>query len=151
MQRERGLALRDFCDRTKSLAAEWSERFSGDEKTIDVMDAKTGDAARKILSAAKSPKTRLLVRFSDGTVVSEVTAAATLARAIERIGCDVVAALDLSVNRENLVSRQPSPEYATIKVGSHFVRTHSSTAQKRRHLLQISQELGLGLQVETLS
>ncbi len=70
---DHGGTLRHFCDRVDELATEWNNNFAnvgGDEPTEQEQQA-----ARTILSASKSSRTRLLVTFSDGTAIAEKTAA----------------------------------------------------------------------------
>lgn len=146
---EKGKALKEFCDRVTVLSKEWSERFATPPEGSD--DADDDDAtARTILSASKSPKTGLLVRFPDGTIVAEPKAATTLVKAIKKIGFERVAALEVLVNKENIVSLQPSRRYHDTYVAPYYVKTHSSTEQKKKTLERISDELGLGLLVSIL-
>lgn len=143
---ERGLALNDFCGRVECLAAEWVKTYAGQpDASSDAAEAT--ETARKILSASKAPKSGLLVRFHDGTVICEPKAADTLVKVIEKIGFDRVEALGLVVNHENIVSRQKSPKYQDTYVPPFYVKTHSSTDQKKKNLERISEQLGLGLQV----
>ena len=107
---DKGAALRDFCARVMALSKEWSERYAEQSDSPEsVVDEE--ETVRRILSASKGSKTGLLVRFPDGTVVCEQKAADTLALAIKKIGLEKVAALNVLVNGENIVSRQKSPKY----------------------------------------
>ncbi|GGB01725.1 hypothetical protein [Allosediminivita pacifica] len=85
----RGKELRAFCDRVEALANEWMATFSEDDHEED--SEQEVQAARTILSSSKGSRTRLLVTFSDGTILAEKTAAQTLAKAIQHIGCERVA------------------------------------------------------------
>lgn len=145
---ERGTSLRDFCERIEELASEWQLNFAGaieDEPSEEIQQA-----ARTILSASKASSTRLLVVFNDNTAVAEKTAAQTLAKVIERIGFERVAALKIHVNKENIVSKAKSTKYQDFEIHPYFIKTHSNTFQKKRQLEQISNELGLGLEITVI-
>jgi hypothetical protein len=143
-----GRALRDFCEKVDILANEWRERFA--EQTDEEPTEQEQQAARTILSASKGSRTRLLVKFRDGSAIAEKTAALTLVKVIERVGFEKVAALGISVNRENLVSMDRSKKYQDTEVEQYFIKTHSSTDQKKRTLEQISAALNLGLEVTVI-
>jgi negative regulator of replication initiation len=132
----------------EALANEWTATFSESYNEQDTEQEL--QAARTILSATKSSRTRLLVRFSDGTTLAEEIAAQTLAKAIERIGCERVASVGVLVNGENIASREKSKKYNDVEVPPYFIKTHSSTDQKRRNLEQISKALGLNLEISIL-
>tara|TARA_R110002051_G_C8615685_1_gene482528 strand:- start:38 stop:520 length:483 start_codon:yes stop_codon:yes gene_type:complete len=118
---DHGGTLRHFCDRVDELATEWNNNFAnvgGDEPTEQEQQA-----ARTILSASKSSRTRLLVTFSDGTAIAEKTAAQTLVRVLERVGFERVAALGIYVNNENIVSETRSKKYGETEVAKYFIKT----------------------------
>lgn len=146
---EKGAALQDFCARVAALSKEWNERYAEQpDSRLSVVDEE--ETARRILSASKSAKTGLLVRFPDGTVICEPKAAETLALAIKKIGFEEVEALNVRVNRENIVSRQKSRKYNDTFLAPFYIKTHSSTDQKK-NLERISEKLGLRLVVSILS
>lgn len=142
---DRGRQLQAFCDRVETLANEWLETFSEDETEEDA--EQEFQTARTILSASKASRTRLLVTFNDGSTLAEKTAAQTLAKVIERIGCERVASVGVLVNGENIAAKEKSKKYNDIEVPPYFIKTHSSTDQKKRNLEQISKSLGLGLEI----
>jgi len=146
----KGKAMGEFRRKVASLANEWVEQFAETSHEAGV-STEGNETARKILKHTKSAKTGLRVRFVDGVVISERTAAGTLVEALKKIGLERVSGLSLLVNGENLVSDQSSPkDYNEQRVGNFFVKTHSNTAQKKHHLERISEELGLGLEVDIL-
>jgi hypothetical protein len=147
---EKGAALRDFCARVMALSEEWAEKYAEQSDSSESV-VNEEETARRILSASKGSKTGLLVRFPDGTVICEQKAAETLALAIKKIGFERVAALNVQVNGENIVSRQKSPKYYETFLPPFYVKTHSSTDQKKRNLERISEKLGLGLVVSIVS
>lgn len=142
---DRGSQLRAFCDRVETLANEWMETFSEDDTEEDA--EKEFQTARTILSASQAPRTRLLVTFNDGSTLADKTAAQTLAKVIERIGCERVASVGVLVNGENIAAKEKSKKYSDIEVPPYFIKTHSSTDQKKRNLEQISKALGLDLEI----
>lgn len=146
----RGQDLQDFCARVRKLEDEWRSRISADDvpDTSTVRERKPEEMLRTILAHSKNSKTSLLVRFIDGTVVAESSAAYTLSKSIEMIGFDRVESLGIRVNGENIVSRSKSEKYNDVQVGDRYVKTHSNTQQKARNLRRISKELGLDLQVQ---
>lgn len=143
---EQGKALREFCSRVATLSKEWTDNFKEHSSDVTATTSAT-QAARQILSASKSAKTGLMVRFSDGVVICETSASMTLVRAIEKIGFERVSALGIQVNKENIVSRTRSLTYQDVNVPPYYIKTHSSTEQKKKNLERISQELKLGLYV----
>jgi hypothetical protein len=144
---DKGTALQQFRARVEALAHEWQSVFSEHTEEMD-LNTTAEDSARRILSTTKASRTGLFVKFPSGIVFSENTAAETLVKAIEQIGFERVARLNIRVNGENIVSREASTKYNETKVDSFFIKTHSSTSQKQRHLLQISDELSLKLTVK---
>jgi hypothetical protein len=151
-QMERGRNLQDFRERIARLEQEWHSMFSSNEMEDEGTLAKPDSAeqVQTILSHSKSSKTGLLVRFNDGTVIAERTAAVTLARVVHRIGFDRVEKLAILVNGENIVSNKKSRKYNDILIAGRYVKTHSSTMQKVRNLQQISDALMLGLEIQVV-
>ncbi|SIN75644.1 hypothetical protein [Vannielia litorea] len=139
-----GKSLLDFCARVRELSDEWKDKFSASFPE-EVVPNNVVEARKTILGASKSAKTLLTVKFEDGTVVYEPKALETFALAIQKIGFDRVERLGLVVNREPLVSRSPSKRYADFQVGNTFIKTHSSTSQKKRTLEEIAARLGESL------
>lgn len=139
---EKGKRLKTYCDKVRALEIEWQNGLS----KIDYQVRKplpVSEAAKKIISASKSSKTGLLVRFPDGTVIAEKNAADTLAKAIQKFGFERVGALGVMVNGENIVSKNPSPKYNETPIPPFYVKIHSSTQQKKRNIEQIASELNI--------
>lgn len=142
--------LKAFRDRLQTLAEEWQEDFSQEFPEEVVPDA-VEEARRTIMFAQKSAKTTLLVRFPEGDVIANPVAAQTFADTIERLGLARVSALGLTRNNENLVSKTPSVKYRDIEINGYFVKTHSSTKDKKRFLDEIAARLGVGLDVKIVT
>ena len=88
------------------------------------------------------------VRFPDGTLISEKKANQTFAKAIEKIGPEVVAPLGISNCGEPLVTRNKDellkyPSSVIPVVGGWFVNTQSSTESKAKTLKAIIKSLKL--------
>ncbi|GAA6163248.1 hypothetical protein NBRC116590_09520 [Pelagimonas sp. KU-00592-HH] len=145
----KGVALKEFCGRLSKMADEWEDGFAQDFPEV-VHPEEVAEAHRTILSSSKSSKTILVVRFPDGTVISEPKAAYTLAKAIEKIGFEEVRALEIFVNKENLVSLSKSPKYQDHNLAGYYIKTHSSTSQKKKNLEDIAKALKLDLSVQVV-
>lgn len=145
----KGKALQAFLDKVRALEMEWTSSFAA---TVDAepADPVIEETARKILSGSKASKTALLVRFPNGDVLAKEKAADTLVEVIQHAGMEQVEAIGIMVNGENIVSRTPSKKYYEARVPPYFIKTHSSTAQKKRNIEQISEALNLGLNVEII-
>jgi hypothetical protein len=128
-QIQKGRALTRFVERVRVLQEEWSRDFA-DDFPEEVVQKTVLNASRKIMSNSKSSKTTLLVRFPDGTVISEKNAADTFALVLKRIGFERVRSLGRVVNGEPLVSNDPSKKYNDKEIDGLYVKTHSSTSSK---------------------
>ncbi|MCO5792213.1 MAG: hypothetical protein HEQ21_05290 [Blastomonas sp.] len=145
----RGRELKAFLAKVAALEEEWRASFSGMVESVqdeEVIEA----TARRINAGSRSSKTALLVRFPDGKVIAEEKAAGTLVAVLRHVGLSRVSELGVKVNGENLVSRSPSKRYQETPISPYFVKTHSSTAQKKRNIEEVSDALGLGLRVEII-
>ena len=99
-----------------------------------------------------SPKTNFTVRFPDGKVISDTKALWVMARAIETIGADRVAALGILCGGEPLVTKDKSqlkkhPSAIAEITGGWFVKTHSGTAAKIGYVKRIAKALKIKLVV----
>lgn len=145
----RGSELKAFLAKVAALEDEWSATFSGTVESVqdeEIIEA----TARKINAGSRSSKTALLVRFPDGKVIAEEKAADTLVAVLRHAGLSRVSELGVTVNGENIVSRSPSKKYYETHIAPYYIKTHSSTAQKKRHIEEVSDALGLGLRVEII-
>lgn len=151
-QIQRGRNLQEFRERIAKLEEEWHRRFSPNETTevVTLSEPDSSEQVRSILSHSKSSKSGLLVRFTDGAVIAERTAAETLAKAVQMIGFDRVEQLGILVNGENIVSNKKSQKYNDFHLAGRYIKTHSSTMQKVRNLQQISEALMLGLEIQVV-
>ncbi|MEO9061190.1 MAG: hypothetical protein ABI270_04005 [Nitrosospira sp.] len=144
-----GEKLAAFRVKLESLKDEW---FSGfDEHTQRQVKVESSVIAKTIASAPKSQRTVLVVKFADGTVVYESTAAETYAKSIKKFGIQRVIELDLKVNGFSLISKQRSDSYTQTPLDSYLVMTHSSTQTKRDQLLKIASALKEKISVDIVS
>lgn len=146
---KKGRKLLIFRNEIDDLKTEW-ERDFGQSFPDEVIPDNIAEAQRSILSATKSSKSSLLVRFPDGSTLSYEKASETFAETLKRIGFASVIALDMKVNKEDLVSKTASKKYNDTKIDHFFVKTHSSTSAKKRQLDEISKRLNYGLRVTIL-
>lgn len=121
------------------------------EVIVAESDEDGSNGKRKISSAAKAPRTGLYIEFSDGTLIAENTAADTFAKALEKIGLDLVGKLGINVNNFPLVSKQREPKYQQTPIGEYYIMTHSNTMSKKHQLERIASELNVGLTVKVSS
>jgi hypothetical protein len=143
---KKGKSLQAFCEKVVALEEEWEAAFAAEIDEPE--EASVALAARTILAGAKASKTGLVVRFLDGEVISEKTAAATLVKFVQKAGMENVAGLGIQVNKENIVSRTESKRgYNETHIFPFYVKTHSSTSQKKKHIDDISDALSLGCEV----
>lgn len=97
------------------------------------------------------PKSYGLCVTIEGQPIPGGTDASTFAYAIQRIGCERVASLDLTLNHLPLVAREfrrlPHQRYLmqVEKRDGWYIITHCSTAKKRSFLYTIRSRLGVDL------
>lgn len=97
----------------------------------------------------KGRRTALKVHFPDGTVIREYYAARTLVEVIRKVGPERIQPLGLAANGVPLVSRERDEFYKQHDLGDGtLVMTHTSTRVKKDLLDEVSNALGLGLEVE---
>jgi len=99
----------------------------------------------------KSKKTNLEVTFPDGTKLKNRFAYQTFCKVIEKIGPEKVRELGVKQSGIELISKKEDEFYNQHKIkGGLWIVTHSSTAQKKAHLEEISKNLGLKLKVKII-
>lgn len=99
-----------------------------------------------------SPKTNFIVKLPDGKVIADSKAFWVMAKAIEAMGADKVAALGVLCGGEPLVTKDKSllkkhPSAIAEIAGGWFVKTHSGTAAMIRYVKQIAKALKVKLVV----
>ena len=144
-----GRKLAAFRNKLDALKQEWIVGLADPIRAkVQVASAKVTHA---IESAPKSPKTVLVVRFADGTTMSEAVAADTFAKTIRKLGLQLVGRLGMKVNNYPLVSKQRSTAtYSQTEIDGYWVMTHSSTEDKRKKLMEIASALNIQLYVDII-
>ncbi len=99
-----------------------------------------------------SPKTNFMVKMPDGKIVSNSRAFWVMAKTIEVIGADKVAALGIMCGGEPLVTKDKSllkkhPSAIAEIAGGWFIKTHSGTAAKIGYVKRIAKALKVKLVV----
>ena len=100
-----------------------------------------------------APKTNFTVKFPDGKVIADKKALLVMAKSIERIGAEKVAALGVMCGGEPLVTKDKSlykkqPSAVASISGGWFVKTHSGTAAKIGYLKRVAKALKLNLRID---
>jgi len=99
----------------------------------------------------RAPRTRLMVKFQDGSVICDPKAANTFALALNKLGLDRVRQLGKRVSGIPLISTQKHDSYTQYQFGNDYVATHSSTKFKKEMLEIVAKELGVQVSVEIVS
>ena len=99
-----------------------------------------------------SPKTNFTVKLPDGKVIADSKAFWVMAKAIEAMGADKVAALGVLCGGEPLVTKdkyllKKHPSAIAEIAGGWFVKTHSGTAAKISYIKRIAKALKVKLVV----
>ena len=96
-------------------------------------------------------KAKIRVTFPDGRIIQEGRVSQTLVDVVKYVGAENVRSLEISINKDNLITNKVAPAYEnSVKpVGNGlFVHTNSNTQTKFAQIQQISDDLNLGLTVE---
>lgn len=113
--------------------------------------AKKKKTERTMKFANKAKKTRLSVKFPDGTTIENSYAYETFIDTILKIGIEKVAELNMKWVGLPLVSKIKDDFYNQHEVeDGWWIVTHSATNQKRLQLEEMSKKLKLGLSVEII-
>ena len=145
--------LADFVKKIQKLGDDWKrleakiDAAAPEVKEIvlptKVRNSKTG-FKRNVTHV--SPKTNFTVRFPDGKVIADKKAFWVLARTIEAMGADKVAALGVLCGGEPLVTKDKTllakhPSAIAAISDGWFVKTHSGTAAKISYVKRIAKAL----------
>ena len=145
---ETGENLMAFKIKVDQLLEEWENGF--DRVTRTRTKIKKIPIEPKRAGHTKSKKTRLRVKFKDGTEVFEHLAADTFVDVLTKIGLTEVESLSISVRGVPLVGDKRSGQYQQRRISGKYIITHSSTGEKADTLKEISKRLGLGLIVNII-
>jgi len=120
-----------------------------EEKIFEKNERTRKQTGYTITPHTKSKKTNLHVIFPDGTAIINHFASDTLLETIDRIGPEKVRKLQLIQGGIDLVAVEEDEFYRQNKTKNGFwLNTHSSTAQKKKQLDEISKRLDLKLKVK---
>lgn len=102
------------------------------------------------LAITRQPNSHMIVKFPDGSIIENELATDTFAQVIGKIGAEKVNELGIFKGGINLVAKQKHPKrYSQHPLEDGWlVCVHSSTADKMRHLQNISKQLGLNLDIQ---
>ena len=149
--------LADFVKKIQRLGDEWKRLEARiDAAAPEVQDIVRPAKARNVKAGFTrkvthvSPKTNFTVRFPDGKVIADAKAFRVLARTIEALGPDRVAALGMMCGGEPLVTKNRAelrkhPTAIAAIAGGWFVKTHSGTAAKMGYVKRIAKALKVKL------
>lgn len=123
------------------------------EVQTEVQPETPTDAPTEAYGYIRSARELLRVTFPDGTVLCDNSTTVTYAQTIEKIGPDAVAALGIEYCKTPLLSKEYSDNknYKTVQRevgGGWLLFTQGSTATKMLLLMNISNQLNLGLKIE---
>lgn len=111
-------------------------------------------SATKRAPHRKRPATNLRVTMSDGTVIEEKTAAATMVQFVKHVGVDRVMTVDLLVDGNAFVSSNPVIKHSHSSwkpLGAYYIGTHTNNIEKQEQILKIAKELGIEVEVEVVA
>ena len=143
-----GKNLAAFRFKLETLNHEWLTGL--DEPTRSQVQVPSAKIATSIESAPKAPKSILVVKLQDGSVIFKNTAAETFAQTLKVLGLEKVIQLGAKVNYHHLVSKQKSDHYPQMEIDGYLIMTHSSTESKREKLLEISKALNIPITVDVV-
>lgn len=129
-----------------------AERKEAQEKIYETNEkAKKRKTERTMKFSNKSKKTRLSVKFPDGTTIENSYAYETFIDVILKIGVEKVSELNMKWVGLPLVSKEKDDFYNQHETeNGWWIVTHSSTNQKRLQLEEMSKKLKLNLDIEII-
>lgn len=120
---------------------------------ISIDDSDQPQAPSKPYPIPVQLKAKIRVTLPDGKTIQEGRVSQTLVNVVEYAGAENVRSLEISINKDNLITNKVAPAYenSVKSVGNGlFVHTNSSTQTKFAQIQQISDDLKLGLLVELI-
>lgn len=121
---------------------------------VDIVSVATGEIINLEDEPSTSTRQKIKVTFPDGRTIQPNKVLETLVEVVKYAGPEQVRDLGIIVCADNLVLKNPKPRYEKPckPVGNGWlVNTCSDTPTKYEQIKQISNELGLNLQVEIIS
>ena len=121
---------------------------------VDIVSVATGEIINLEDEPSTSTRQKIKVTFPDGRAIQPNKVLEALVEVVKYAGPERVRDLGIIVCADNLVLKNPKPRYEKPckPVGNGWlVNTCSDTPTKYEQIKQISDELGLNLQVEIIS
>ena len=121
---------------------------------VDIVSVATGEIINLDDEPSTSTRQKIKVAFPNGRTIQPNKVLETLVEVVKYAGPEQVRDLGIIVCADNLVLKNPKPRYEKPckPVGNGWlVNTCSDTPTKYEQIKQISDELGLNLQVEIIS
>jgi len=118
---------------------------------ISIDDSDQPQALPKPYPIPLQKKPKIRVTFPDGKVIQEGRVSQTLVNVVKYVGAENVRGLEISINKDNLITNKVAPAYEnSVKpLGNGlFVHTNSNTQTKFAQIQKISDDLKLELEVE---
>lgn len=141
---ELGKNLTVFSNKVSELHNDWIFL----SKEISAVQECTPSESKSLGRHRRTPS-KLAVQFEDGESIFESSAAETFRKALIKIGVQRIEALGIQRLNHPLVSKKPpEKKYTSNRVGEYFIITHFSTEDKRKLLLQISDQLAIKIKAE---
>ena len=152
--------LLSFVDKVRRLGEEWdSLQQAIDSLAPEVREIVLPQKVRASKTGYKrnvgkiAPKTNFSVTFPDGKVIEDKKASIVFGKTIARLGASQVAAFNILLGGEPLVSRDESvfkkhPSQVLPIGNGWFVKTHNSTASKISLLEKISTLMNVKIKVQ---
>ena len=137
--------LEAFKLKVAALSIEWESNSS--EIPMRPNPSRAAEVRSSVSQIARAAKTLLVVKFEDGQIFSDKTAAETFAKCIIKVGINRVEALQLRVNFLPLVSNMRPDKYTAYEHSGYFISTQNSTAAKKDLLDRIFNSLNIAATV----
>lgn len=121
---------------------------------VDIVSVATGEIINLEDEPSTSTRQKIKVTFPDGRTIQPNKVLEALVKVVKYAGPERVRDLGITICADNLVLKTPKPRYEKPckPVGNGWlVNTCSDTHTKYEQIKQISDELGLNLQVEIIS
>lgn len=120
------------------------------EKLASLKPSATPLQAATVPEARRGQRTTLRITFPDGYILQRPRGADCFTEALQRLGLERVAELNIRESGVPLVGRVKDRRYTQRHVDGWYVVTHSNTLRKKTTLHDIATRLGIKLKVEIL-
>lgn len=141
--------MQAFRREVEALSMRWSKGvFRLSTNTISKKSKSSKVDQKKIGHRQKSKDTQLRVTVA-GQTITQRTAAEIFSTALEKMGLERVAKLDMRCSGIALVSRNPATGYQSQKIKNNwYITTHASNSDKKRILEAVGAALQIPVRVD---